>query len=172
MRIGWIGLHTEGIDPCEAVLAGGWKLETIITHQSEVARKRSGEASDEYKRIGAAHNVPVVEITDINSDSSRELLQSLKLDVVFVIGWNQIIRDEVLRTANIGMIGTHASLLPHNRGSAPINWTIIRGEASTGNTLIWLAPGVDTGDMIDQMSFPITPYDTCRTLYERTVLPL
>src|SRR5207247_8564300 len=66
--------------------------------------------------------------------------------------------------------GAHASLLPHNRGSAPINWALIQGERATGNSLIWLAEGVDAGDLIDQTEFPITPYDTCATLYERVAV--
>ncbi len=166
MRIGWIGLHSEGIAACDAVLAAGWRLEVIITHDERIARKRSGEASDAYHRIASSHGVRLVQVSDINAPSSLEMLRSLELDVVFVIGWNQILKDDVLGCASIGMIGTHASLLPHNRGSAPINWTIIRGEKSTGNTLIWLASGVDAGDIIDQSAFPISPYDTCNTLYE------
>src|SRR5881628_1467651 len=65
------------------------------------------------------------------------------------------------------MIGAHASLLPRNRGSAPINWALIRGEHTSGNSLIWLAESVDGGDLIDQTEFPITPYDTCASLYDR-----
>src|SRR5437667_9768196 len=65
------------------------------------------------------------------------------------------------------MIGAHASLLPGNRGSAPINWALIRGEHTSGNSLIWLAESVDGGDLIDQTEFPITPYDTCASLYDR-----
>jgi methionyl-tRNA formyltransferase len=72
-----------------------------------------------------------------------------------------------MRLARLGLIGAHASFLPHNRGSAPINWAIIRGEQETGNTLMWLAEGVDEGDIIAQRAFPITPYDTCATLYAR-----
>jgi methionyl-tRNA formyltransferase len=87
--------------------------------------------------------------------------------MVFVIGWTQILRPETLKLATIGMIGAHASLLPHNRGRAPINWALIRGEKQTGNSLIWLAEDVDSGDIIDQTVIPISPYDTCASLYTR-----
>ena len=63
--------------------------------------------------------------------------------------------------------GLVASLLPHNRGSAPINWAIINGERSTGNTLIWLAASVDEGNIIAQREFTINAYDTCASLYDR-----
>ena len=66
----------------------------------------------------------------------------------------------------IGTVGAHASLLPHNRGSAPINWALIHGEKRTGNTLMWLNAKVDEGAIIDQMEFPITMYDSCQTLLQ------
>jgi methionyl-tRNA formyltransferase len=52
------------------------------------------------------------------------------------------------------------------RGSAPINWALIKGEEKTGNTLMWLNIGVDTGKIIDQHEFEINLYDSCKTLYE------
>jgi methionyl-tRNA formyltransferase len=91
----------------------------------------------------------------------------MNLDLLLVIGWSQILSSAALATARIGAIGAHASLLPHNRGSAPINWAILRGEQTTGNTLIWLADNVDEGQIIDQIEFPISPYDTCETLYQK-----
>src|SRR5205807_2820350 len=66
--------------------------------------------------------------SSINDVEARELLRRLALDVVFVIGWSQILGPETLALARVGMIGAHASLLPQNRGSAPINWALIRGE--------------------------------------------
>src|SRR5437764_15260402 len=65
------------------------------------------------------------------------------------------------------MIGAHASHLPGYRGSAPVNWALIKGETETGNSLIWLAEGVDRGAVIDQVAFSITPYDTVASLYDR-----
>ena len=58
--------------------------------------------------------------------------------------------------------GAHASLLPHNRGSAPINRALINGEQVTGNMMMWLS---QASDIIDQIEIPISIYDTCKTLY-------
>jgi methionyl-tRNA formyltransferase len=91
----------------------------------------------------------------------------MNLDLLLVIGWSQILSSAALTTARIGAIGAHASLLPDNRGSAPINWAIIRDEKTTGNSLIWLSDNVDEGRIIDQVEFPISAYDTCETLYQK-----
>jgi len=163
MKLGWVGFHMEGIPALEAVLEAGAPVSAVLTLSPAVRVSRSGAA--DYGPVCRRFGVPLHEVTSINDPASRALLQGL--DLVFVIGWSQILSPETLATARLGMIGAHASLLPKNRGSAPINWALIRGEHVTGNSLIWLAEGVDAGDIIDQTEFPISAYDTCGTLYER-----
>jgi methionyl-tRNA formyltransferase len=163
MKFGWVGFHMEGIPALEAVLASGAPVAAVLTLKPEVAASRSGAA--DYGPVCRRFGVPLHFVTSVNDPESRTLLAGL--DVVFVIGWSQILSPATLATARLGMIGAHASLLPKNRGSAPINWALIRGERVTGNSLIWLAEGVDAGDIIDQTEFQISPYDTCGTLYDR-----
>lgn len=165
MRFAWVGFHAEGIPALEALLAAQAPIAAVLTLTPEMRAKRAAGA--DYRPVCDRYGVPMHEVADINSDEARSTLASIQPDVVFVIGWHQILRGETLRLARIGMVGAHASLLPHNRGSAPINWSIIRGDSRTGNSLIWLAEDVDSGDIIDQTEFPITPYDTCATLYEK-----
>src|SRR2546430_567339 len=165
MKLGWVGFHMEGIPALEAVLEAGAPVVAVLTLKPAVAASRSGAA--DYPPLCRRFGVPLHEVTSINDPESRTLLQGLGLDLVFVIGWSPILAPEPLASARLGVIGAHASLLPKNRGSAPINWVLIRGERITGNSLIWLADAVDAGDVIDQTELPITPYDTCATLYER-----
>ena len=165
MRIGWVGFHMEALLALRAVLEAGYNVVGVITLRPEKAAKRSGWV--EYDSICKEFGVPLYKISNINDPDAVEMLRSMEPDIVFVLGWSQIIRPEALSIPRIGMIGAHASLLPHNRGSAPINWALIKGEKSTGNSLIWLAEEVDSGHIIAQRSFEITPYDTCGTLYDK-----
>ncbi|HEV8358140.1 MAG TPA: methionyl-tRNA formyltransferase [Gemmatimonadales bacterium] len=165
MRFAWVGFHAEGLSALEALLASGAPIQAVLTLEPELAAKRSG--SVDYGLLCERYRVPLYHIANINEPRALQILCALGPDVVFVIGWHQIVRPTALRCARLGMVGAHAALLPHNRGSAPINWALIRGEKQTGNTLIWLAEDVDAGEIIDQTDFPITPYDTCATLYEQ-----
>ncbi len=165
MRIGWIGFHVEGLLALRGILERGFPIEALITLKSDLAAKRSG--AGDYSLLCREFGVPLYDVANINDDESLSLLRKLSLDVAFVIGWTQIVRPEALNLVKFGMIGAHASLLPHNRGRAPINWALIKGEKQTGNSLMWLADGVDTGDLIDQVVIPITAYDTCASLYEK-----
>jgi methionyl-tRNA formyltransferase len=165
MRIGWVGFHMEGVSALRALLERGIHLEGVLTLPPELGSKKSGAA--DYKSLCAESGVALYEIANINDAQSIALLKRLSLDLAFVIGWTQIVRHEALALVRVGMIGAHASLLPHHRGRAPINWALIKGAQRTGNTLIWLSDEVDAGAIIDQTEIPITPYDSCGSLYEK-----
>jgi len=165
MRFGWVGCHAEGRLALEALLDAGAPITGVVTLRPELAARRSGAV--DYAPLAARHHVPLYRVGNINDPEGHEALRALDADIVFVIGWSQILHPPTLRLARIGMIGAHASLLPHNRGSAPVNWALLRGERHTGNSLIWLAEDVDGGAVIDQTAFCITAYDTCASLYER-----
>jgi methionyl-tRNA formyltransferase len=165
LRIGWIGFHREGLPALESLLAAGIRVEAVLTLAASQLAKRSGACS--YDELCQRFNVPLHKIRHVNDPESVALLRNLHLDVAFVIGWSQIVGREALAAVRLGMVGAHAALLPHNRGSAPVNWSILRGESETGNTLIWLGEEVDKGAILDQAAFPITPYDTCATVYDR-----
>src|SRR5467141_1983309 len=143
MRFAWVGHHLEGLAAFEALLDAGAEIVGSVTLSAEAAGRRSGVA--DYEPLCHRYGVPLHRTSDVNSAETVDLLRSLDLDVLFVIGWNQILRAEALGTARIGVVGAHASMLPKNRGSAPINWALIRGERETGNSLLWLNDGVDTG---------------------------
>ena len=165
LRFGWVGFHQEGLPALRSLLESGIRLEGVITLEQPSLVKRS--AAVNYRELLAPYDVVLHEVSNINDPAAVALLQQMNLDLLFVIGWSQILRNEALSTARLGVIGAHASLLPHHRGSAPVNWALIRGESSTGNTLIWLTEGVDEGMIVDQMEIPITPYDTCESLYQK-----
>ena len=163
MKFAWVGFHAEGLAALQALLAAGAPIAAVLTLKPELAAKRSGGV--DYVPVCSEYGVPLHHIAGINEPDAMRILEDLAPDVIFVIGWHQIVRPPVMALARIGLIGAHASFLPHNRGSAPINWALLRGERETGNSLMWLAEGVDEGDIIAQRAFPITPYDTCATLY-------
>ena len=67
--------------------------------------------------------------------------------------------SEIIKIPNIGVFGSHPTLLPKYRGRAPIPWTIIKGLKKSGLTFFWIDEGVDNGDILDQkeLLFPLFP---------------
>lgn len=165
LRMGWMSHHVEGIKPLKTVLSAGFPVCAIITLQDDLMVKKSGAA--DFAGIAAEYDIPLYHVRNANDPASLELLNALNLDLLFVIGWSQILHTPVLRSAKLGCFGAHASLLPANRGSAPINWALIKGQTQTGNTLMRLSEGVDAGDIVGQKLIPISPFDNVETLYDR-----
>jgi methionyl-tRNA formyltransferase len=165
MRIGWIGFHMEGIPALRAALESGFPIVAIVTLSGAAAARRSG--AEDYSTIGREFGIPVFEVDDVNAEPGLTTLAGLELDLAFVIGWTQLVGAAARRLIPLGLVGAHASLLPHNRGRAPVNWALIRGERETGNTLQWLGDAVDGGEVIDMTRIAITPYDSCQSIYEQ-----
>lgn len=163
-RIIWIGFHVEGLLAFTAI-AEKYNIVAAFGLTDDASSKRSAVA--DYKRLCKIYKTPYYEVSQINKDDSVILIEELKPDLLIVLGWSQILSARVLSIPTIGAIGAHASLLPNYRGSAPVNWALINGLNKTGNTLLWLDEGVDSGMIVDQMEIKITRYDSCKTIYQK-----
>ena len=117
--------------------------------------------------ISEQHEIPLYKIKNTNTPETAQLIKEINPEVIFVIGWTRLVSAEILAIPKYGCIGMHASLLPKYRGRAPVNWALINNEKLTGNTMILLDDGVDTGDILLQRSISITLADTCGTLYDK-----
>lgn len=166
VRIVWVGCHEEGVEAFRQTLEDGGEVCAFITLDDAAFGKRSA-GSRAYEALCRAHGVPYETVHTIKGDDACALIEKYRPDLLVVLGWSEILPARLLKIPTIGAVGAHASPLPHGRGSAPINWALIRGERETGNTLMWLSEQVDAGEIVDQVRFPITPYDTCKTLYDR-----
>ena len=140
-------------------------LAMVVTRTREGAAGLSGAV--ELAEPATDAGVPVVRTDDANDPSVVAAIRACAPDLLVVVGWTQLVKPELLAVPRRGCIGFHASLLPQHRGHSPVNWAILRGETLTGNTMMMLAPGADTGDIVDQHTIPITPDDTCATVYQR-----
>jgi methionyl-tRNA formyltransferase len=168
MRVGWLSFHEESVLALEGVLKQGVSIVALITINEDQRAKRS--AAFDFSHLSQAWHIPLYEISNINDEKSLELLHNLELDMLIVLGWSQILKQEALNAIKRYVIGSHASLLPLNRGSAPINWAMINGDLTTGNTLMVLNNTVDMGDIICQEKFEISKWDTCATLYGKVAV--
>jgi methionyl-tRNA formyltransferase len=91
----------------------------------------------------------------------------LQLDVIVVVAYGRILTTRLLEAPRYGCINLHASLLPAYRGAGPIQWALIRGEAETGVSTMWMEEGLDTGPILEQASTPISAGETAAQLGDR-----
>src|ERR671919_698473 len=101
-------------------------------------------------------------------DSIATAVRTLEPELVFVVGWSQLVREPFIALASEGVFGMHPTLLPRHRGRAPIPWAILSGLARTGVTLFEIVDAsADSGAIVGQVVVEIAEEDTAETLYER-----
>ena len=96
-----------------------------------------------------------------------EKLRQYNADIMVVIAFGQIIPKEILEMVPYGCVNVHASLLPKYRGAAPIQWSIIDGEAVTGVTTMQMDEGLDTGDMLMVQKYTLDAKETGGSLFDK-----
>lgn len=148
-------------------------LEELLSLQKNVVgicTKSQSAYNSDYQDLGAIaseHKIPCLYTTDINSIESINWIKNLEPDLIFCIGWSQIIHRELLSVSRIGVIGFHPSELPRNRGRHPIVWSIVLGLQRTASTFFFIDEGVDSGDIVSQREIEIDESDDSQGLYEK-----
>ena len=164
-RVAFVGAVHEAVPAFGVLIDSGAEITEVVTLPAERAAATSGFV--DLEPLARTHGIPVRRCADINSAESVQRVRDLRPDLIVVCGWTRLLSAELLGVPPRGVIGFHASLLPKVRGRAPVNWAILRGEAETGNTMMMLDAGTDTGDIVDQQTVAITPGDTCATVYAK-----
>jgi methionyl-tRNA formyltransferase len=107
---------------------------------------------------------------NVNDPEFLEALTRFEADIFVSMSFNQILRRPIIDLAPLGFINCHAGKLPFYRGRNPLNWALINGETNFGITVHYVDEGIDTGDIIHQQIFPITPEDNYGSLLEKAYL--
>ena len=110
----------------------------------------------------------LVETRDINALETLNVIRKLEPELMFVVGWSQLVHEPFIELAPAGVFGMHPTLLPRHRGRAPIPWAILTGLARTGVTLFEIVDAsADSGAIVGQVVVDIAPDETATTLFAR-----
>jgi methionyl-tRNA formyltransferase len=171
LRVGFIGSHILSWfclkTIAELCLEYGDELKIVFNLEPNIGNNYS--AYQDFNNLDSIYPFEYIQTNDLDSYENIEKIKTYNLDILFIIGWHKIVSRELINSATFCM-GMHTSLLPKNRGSAPVNWQIIRNEKKGGITLFHLSTGVDTGDIISQKKFFINKNDTCKDIHEKSIL--
>ncbi|MBT3338493.1 MAG: methionyl-tRNA formyltransferase [Anaerolineae bacterium] len=111
--------------------------------------------------------IPTIQPRRVRDEESMDALRRFAPDLIVVAAYGQILRPELLQLPPRGCINIHGSLLPRWRGAAPIQASILAGDAETGITIMMMDEGIDTGDMLAKRAIPIADGDTTGTLFDK-----
>jgi methionyl-tRNA formyltransferase len=166
LKIIFMGTPEFAVPSLEILLKEKINVVAVITAPDKPQGRGQKIAYSPVKECALKYGVPVLQPSNLKSPEFLEELKSFQANLQIVVAF-RMLPEAVWSMPSLGTFNLHASLLPHYRGAAPINWAIINGEKETGITTFFLKHEIDTGSIIFQEKEPIAYDDNVGSLYER-----
>ena len=167
MNIVFMGTPEFADASLKALLDSRHKVTAVFTRQDTPKNRGMKMAMPPVKETALAAGIPVYQPRTLREEGVLETLTELQPDIIVVAAYGRFLPKSILDLPKYGCINVHASLLPKYRGASPINAAILNDEAESGVTIMQMAEGMDTGDMILKGSLPIAADDTYGTLHDK-----
>lgn len=148
-------------------LAQNFEIVGVVTQPDRPAGRGNIPTPPPVKRLAVDLKLPVIQPNRMKDTGVIEQLVSWAPDVLVVVAFGQILRQNVLDLAPFGCINVHASLLPRWQGAAPIQRSILAGDTQTGVTIMKLDAGIDTGPTLSKTVIHINENENAQELSNR-----
>lgn len=166
MRIIFMGTPDFAVPSLEALLTKH-EVVLVVTQPDKPKGRGKKMVPTPVKACALEHGIPVLQPEKVKEPEFVEQLRSYEPDLIAVTAFGQILSEPILEMPKYGCINVHGSLLPKYRGAAPMQWSIINGEKVTGITTMYMAKGLDSGDMLLKAEVEITDEDTFATIHDK-----
>ncbi|WP_298607631.1 methionyl-tRNA formyltransferase [uncultured Thiothrix sp.] len=167
LRIVYAGTPEFAVPALQALLASKHAVVAVYTQPDRPAGRGRKLQFSPVKEVAVAANIPVEQPINFKGEDARASLSAYQADVMVVAAYGLILPQAVLDTPRYGCLNIHGSLLPRWRGAAPIQRAIQAGDALTGVTIMQMAAGLDTGDMLLKTACPIKPDDSGQSIHDK-----
>jgi len=168
LRIVFMGTAELSCASLQALIAApDFKVQAVVTQPDRPKGRDLKLQPTPVKELALRENLPVLQPEKARSESFLEELRALAPELIAVAAYGQILPRSILDLPRFGCLNVHTSLLPKYRGPAPIQWSILDGDAKTGVTIMKIDATLDTGDIVAQESTPIRAEDDSATLHDR-----
>ncbi len=166
MRVIFMGTPDFAVPSLEALLQHH-EVVLVVTQPDKPKGRGKKMAFSPVKECALEHEIKVLQPAKVREEEFVEELRKYEPDLIAVTAFGQILSEDILSIPKYGCINVHGSLLPKYRGAAPMQWAIIDGEEVTGITTMYMAKGLDSGDMLLKGEVEITPEDTFETVHDK-----
>lgn len=170
MKIVFMGTPAFAVPSLQMLVAEGYNVVAVLTQPDRPQGRKKTLTPSPVKEAALELGIPVLQPERLRRPEAVEELAAYEPDLIVTAAYGQILPKSVLDMPKNGCVNVHGSLLPKYRGGAPIQRSIINGEKVTGVTLMYMAEGLDTGDMISRVEVPIEDEDTSGSMFEKLSL--
>ena len=170
MKIVFMGTPAFAVPSLKMLVEEGYNVVAVLTQPDRPQGRKKTLTPSPVKEAALALGLPVLQPERLRREEAVAELAAYEPELIVTAAYGQILSKAVLELPARGCVNVHGSLLPKYRGGAPIQRSVINGEKMTGVTLMYMAEGLDTGDMISNVEVPIEEDDTAGTLFEKLSL--
>ncbi len=167
LRIIYAGTPDFAVPALQALINSSHQIVAVYTQPDRPAGRGRKIHLGPIKRVAVEQNIPIEQPVSLKQTAIQQTFANYKADVMIVAAYGLILPQRVLDTPTYGCLNIHGSLLPRWRGAAPIQRAIQAGDKETGNTIMQMAAGLDTGDILHQSICPIIDTDTGQTINDK-----
>jgi methionyl-tRNA formyltransferase len=143
------------------------KLVGVVTQPDKPAGRSQTLTPPPPKKRATTLGLPILQPAKIRSAEELAKIVELSPDLIVVMAYGQILPKKLLEMPTLACLNLHASLLPKHRGAAPIQASILEGDRFTGLTVMYMAEGLDTGDILLTRSIALRRRETGGSLHDR-----
>jgi methionyl-tRNA formyltransferase len=167
MRIAFMGSPDFAVPALQALHRAGHDIAAVYCQPARPAGRGQTIRRCPVHVAADGLDLPVRTPARLRGDpEAQAAFAALNLDAAIVAAYGLILPQAMLDAPKRGCLNIHASLLPRWRGAAPIQASILAGDAETGITIMQMEAGLDTGPMLLRQSVPITPETTTANLHD------
>ena len=166
LRVLFMGTPDFAVPTLKAIIDIGCTVVGVVSQPDRPRGRGRQLQPTPVAQCAREHELTLYQWERLNQESF-ETLSALQPDVSVVIAYGKILPQRYLDLPKHGCFNVHASLLPALRGAAPIQWSVIRGHAQAGVTIMRMDAGMDTGDIGLQVAVDIDPMETSGALHDR-----
>ena len=170
MRIVFMGTPDFAAASLQKLIDEKYDIAAVFTQPDKPRNRGMSLSFSPVKELALQNGLDVYQPTKLRDGSSTELLRSLKPDVLVVVAYGRILPEDALSVPTYGAVNVHSSLLPKYRGAAPVQWAVLNGDTVTGVSTMYLAPEMDTGDVIFTEKTEIGEFETSGELFDRLMV--
>ena len=167
MRIIFMGTPDFAVPSLRALCEAGEDVVAVITQPDKPRGRGYVLTPTPVKAYALERGIPVYQPETLRGGAFDDTLRTLAPDLIIVVAYGKILPLSVLSCPPLGCINVHGSLLPALRGAAPMQRAIMDGHPITGVTTMYMAEGLDTGDMLLREEIEILTDDNFETIHDK-----
>lgn len=167
MKILFMGTPDFALFSLKAIVESGrHEVCGVITQPDKPKGRGYALLPPPVKVYALEKGLEVYQPDTLKGEDFANLLEELQPELIAVAAYGKILPKNVIDYPKYGCINVHGSLLPEYRGAAPMQRAIIDGKPITGVTIMYMAEGLDTGDMLLKRELTIGENDNFEDIHD------